>query len=83
MGVRRRALPVRYAYILGSAVTVFTILTTWMTGWYETAHETWSGGVWRGVSWPMRLLPFLLVSWPAVYLLTDAYRQHTTEGKTI
>jgi hypothetical protein len=83
LGVRRRVLPVRHAYLLGSAITVLTILTTWMGGWYETAHEAWSGGVWLGVSWPMRLLPFLLVSWPAAYLLTNTYRQHTMERKTI
>jgi hypothetical protein len=83
LGVRRRVLPVRHAYLLGSAITVLTILTTWMSGWYETAHEAWSGAVRLGVSWPMRLLPFLLVSWPAAYLLTNTYRQHTMERKTI
>ncbi len=46
VGVRRRVLPVRYAYLLGSVIAILTILTTWMSGWYETAHEVWSGGVW-------------------------------------
>ena len=59
VGVRRRVLPMHHAYLLGSVITILTILTTWTSGWYEAAHEVWSGGVWPGVSWPMRLLPFL------------------------
>jgi hypothetical protein len=69
LGVRRRVLPMRYACLVGGAVAVLTILMTWMGGWYETAHETWSGGTWPGVSLPMTLLPYLLVSWPAVWLM--------------
>jgi hypothetical protein len=83
VGVRRRVLRVRHAYLLSSAIAVLAMLTTWMTGWYETAHQVWSGGTWPGVSWPMRLLPFLLVSWPAAYLIATAYCQHTEEGETI
>jgi hypothetical protein len=82
LGVRRRALPLRAAYVLASAVTIITILTTWMSGWYETAHEVWSGGAWHGVSWPLRLLPFVLVSWPVAYLLAIANQQHTREKET-
>jgi hypothetical protein len=81
-GVRRRVLPVRRASLVGSAIAILTILTIWTSGWYETAHEVWSGGVWSGVPWPTRLLPFLLVSWPAAYMLATAYRQHTEEGET-
>ena len=72
LGFRRRVLPLRSAYVLASAIAILTILTTWMSGWYETAHELWSGGAWQGVSWPMRLLPFVLVSSPVVYLLVEA-----------
>lgn len=82
LGVRRRALPLRAVYVLASAITIFTILTTWMSGWYETAHEEWSGGAWHGVAWPMRLLPFVLVSWPVAYLLAMANRQHTSVNET-
>jgi hypothetical protein len=82
VGVRRRALPMRLAYLLASVITILTILTTWTSGWYERAYEVWSGGVWPGVSWPMRLLPFLLVSWPAAYLFATAYRQPTEERET-
>jgi hypothetical protein len=79
LGVRRRVLPLRAAYVLASAITILTILTTWMSGWYETAHEVWSGGAWHGVSWPMRMLPFVLVSCPVAYLLVTANRQTTSD----
>jgi len=82
LGVRRRALPLRPAYLLASAITILTIFATWTSGWYETAHEIWSGGAWRGVSWPKRLLPFVLAGWPAAYLLATACR-HTKERETI
>ena len=82
LGVRRRVLPLRAVYVLASAITIFTILTTWMSGWYETAHEEWSGGTWHGVAWPVRLLPFVLASWPVAYLLAMASRQHTSVNKT-
>jgi hypothetical protein len=82
LGVRRRVLPLRAVYVLASAITIFTILTTWMSGWYETAHEEWSGGAWHGVAWPMRLLPFVLVRWPVAYLLAMANRQHTSVNET-
>jgi hypothetical protein len=81
MGVRRRVLPWRAAYVLASAITIFTILVTWMSGWYETAHEVWSSGAWHGVSWTARLLPFVVVSWPVAYLLATANRQQTTSAK--
>jgi hypothetical protein len=82
MGVRRQALPLRAAYVLASAIAILTILTTWMGGWYETAHLAWSGGAWDGVAWPMRMLPFVLTSWPIAYLLAMANRPHTRDTET-
>ena len=79
MGVRRRVLPLRAAYVLASAITIFTILVTWMSGWYETAHEVWSSGAWHGVLWTMRLLPFVVVSWSITYLLASAKRRTTID----
>lgn len=82
VGGRRRVLLMRHAYLLASVVTIFTILTTWTSGWYESAHEVWSGGVWPGVPWPMRLLPFLLVSWPTAYLFaTSGVTAHKRAGR--
>jgi hypothetical protein len=69
MGVCRRALSPRAAYSLVFGVAILMIAATWMSGWYETAHEVWSGGVWPRMSWPRRVLPFLLVSSPAAYLV--------------
>jgi hypothetical protein len=68
LGVRRRTLPSRRAWLLAGTVAVLTILMTWMSGWYETAHEIWSGGTWPAVSLMATLLPFLLVGWPAAWL---------------
>jgi hypothetical protein len=65
-GVRRRTLAVGHAYLMGAVNAAFAILTTWATGWYDPAHLPAS---WPGVPWAARLLPYLLVSWPAVYLL--------------
>jgi hypothetical protein len=81
IGRRRRVLPLPAAYALASAITIFTIFVTWMGGWYETAHEVGSSGAWRGVSWTMRLLPFVVVSWPITYLLATANRQQTASHK--
>jgi hypothetical protein len=80
-GARRRVLPVRYAYIVGAAVMVLAILATWMSGWYVAAEEIWSRGEWHGGS--RATLQFLLVSWPAFYLLINADRQPANKVKTI
>jgi hypothetical protein len=75
LGFRRRTLPSPHAHFLAGTVAILMILMIWMSGWYETAHEIWSGGVWPGASLPATLLPFFLVSWPAFYLLINADRQ--------
>jgi len=66
VGVRRRVLTVHHAYLIAAVNTALTILTTWSTGWYDPAHLP---ARWPGVPWSTRLLPFLLASWPAAYLL--------------
>jgi hypothetical protein len=71
-GLRLHTLGIRAAFMLAVAVVILTSLVTWTTGWYETAHETWSGGAWRGVPWQTRLLALALVSWPVVFMLTTA-----------
>lgn len=83
MGLRRRVLPSRAAYGMASAITIFTILVTWMSGWYETAHEVWSNGAWHGDSLTTRLLPFVVVSWPITYLLATANRQSPASRKEV
>jgi hypothetical protein len=79
VGVRSRTLAVPHTYLIGSVNVALAILTTWATGWYDPAHLP---AGWPGVPWPVRLMPFLLVSWPAAYLLVIAYRQHNEEGGT-
>jgi hypothetical protein len=71
VGVRRRILTVHHAYLIGAVNIALTILTTWSTGWYDPAHLP---ARWPGVPWSTRLLPFLLVSWPAAYLLVASLR---------
>jgi hypothetical protein len=71
VGLRRRILAVRHAYLIGSVNAALTIFTTWSTGWYDPAHLP---ARWPGVPWSTRLLPFLLVSWPAAYLLVASLR---------
>lgn len=66
VGVRRRVLAVHHAYLTAAVNTALVILATWSTGWYDPAHLP---ARWPGVPWSTRLLPFLLASWPAAYLL--------------
>ena len=83
-GLRRRTLVFRQTLILAVAIVILTSLVTWTSGWYEAAHETWSGGVWRGVPWQSRLLPRAMVSWPIGYMLAAAawrrWRSNTASG---
>ena len=82
-GLRRRMLGFRQTIILAAAIISLTSLVTWTGGWYETAHEIWSRGVWRGVPWQSRLLPLALVSWPAGYMLATAiWRRSPKENNT-
>jgi hypothetical protein len=66
VGVRWRTLDLGLTYLFGAANAAFAFLATWATGWYDPAHLP---AGWPGVPWAVRLLPFLLVSWPAAYLL--------------
>jgi hypothetical protein len=69
VGVRRRILAVHHAALIGSVNTALTILTTWSTGWYDPAHLP---ARWPAVPWSTRVLPFLLASLPAAYLLASS-----------
>lgn len=67
VGARWRILPARHTYLIGAVNIALAILATWATGWYDPAHLP---AEWPGIPWPVRLVPFLFVSWPAAYLLT-------------
>jgi hypothetical protein len=66
VGARRRTLAVGHVYLSAAVNAAFAILATWATGWYDPAHLP---AGWPGVPWAVRLIPFLLVSWPAAYML--------------
>jgi ribosome modulation factor len=75
---RGRKLGIRGALLLAATVATLTALATWMGGWRQKALEKWSEGKWNpgGPSWQERLVPLLVVSWPAMYLLATLSVQH-------
>jgi hypothetical protein len=77
-GLRGRTLGFRRALILAAAFATLTALVLWTGGWYESAHEVLSVGVWRGNPWHLRLLPLALLSWPVGYIFATACRRGET-----
>lgn len=75
-GARGQVLSMRWTHLLAAASALLAVLTAWMSGWYDTAHTLWSGGVWQADAWYLRLLPFALATWPAAWLLHK--RRRTT-----
>ena len=74
-GLRPRSLGFPQVFLLTLASAILTALAAWTSGWYETAQETWSGGLWHVSSPQTRLLPLALLSWPVVYILaTTSWR---------
>jgi hypothetical protein len=73
-----------YALLLSASVAAATGLLIWMQGWQRAALEKWSEGKWSpgGPSWPERLVPLLVLSWPVVYLLATQ-RQHANEKPVV
>jgi hypothetical protein len=71
-GLRLRTLGFSKAMMLAGSVAMLTTLVIWTDGWHETAHEVWSGGVWRGIPWQTRLPPLALLGWPVGYMLVTA-----------
>jgi len=61
-------------------VTVCLIaLVTWTSGWPQAALERWSEGVMHGggMPWYRRLLPYLLLSWPAAWIAANNARHRS------
>jgi hypothetical protein len=73
VGFGQRKLGVRPAILLTLAIVTMTVLAAWTGGWWQTARETWSGGVLHEPAfWQARLLSFALASWPVGYVLATA-----------
>jgi hypothetical protein len=70
-------LGIQWTLLWAAAVATLTALTTWMGGWQQSALAKWSGGKWNpgGPSWPERLVPLAVLSWPVLYLLATATGQ--------
>lgn len=80
-GVRLHVFALRRSIILAVVIAILTFLITWTSGWYETAQEAWSGGIWRGVPWPVRIIPLAIVSWPVIYILATSWRRPRGLGR--
>lgn len=75
-GYRDGNLNVPQAGILALATAVLTAGAIWASGMPAAAVVRWSGGVWDpGLGWQARLLPLILLSWPAGYVLANAVRR--------
>lgn len=80
----RRPLTRKFAIPFAAAGAALTVLVTWMEGWRRTALEKWSEGKWSpgGPPWQERLIPLLVVSWPAIYMLVMSGRTRNGKGKS-
>jgi hypothetical protein len=73
LGRRVRALKPIHALLLAATTATAASLATWTSGWWTTALATWSQGEWQGGDpWPVRLIPFAIVSLPAAYILVTS-----------
>jgi len=59
----------RQLFVLFAAVLAVLVLVTWTSGWPAAGVARWSeGALAGGPPWYRRVLPYLLLSWPAAYL---------------
>lgn len=68
-GVHRPRLTAGQVLVLAAAGLGAVALMMWTGKWYEDAKEAISNGAWHAVPWTERIVPFLFMSWPVVYLL--------------
>jgi hypothetical protein len=67
------------AIILLFATIGVVALVTWTSGWRQAGLERWSeGAIHGGAPWHHRLLPYLLFSWPAAWIVVS----NTDRGRT-
>jgi len=74
--MRRGRIGIKLTIFLVSAIATLTMLVTLTEGWQFTALERWSMGAlhYSTPGWEERLLPLLVFSWPATYLLIGTMR---------
>jgi hypothetical protein len=66
----------QHMVILLIATVGVIALVTWTSGWHQVALERWSEGVMHGgMPWYRRLLPYLLLSWPAAWIVASSTRR--------
>lgn len=71
LAVRRSQIGIKLTIFVVAAIATLTTLVTLTEGWQLTALEKWSMGAlhYPTPGWEQRLLPLLVLSWPAAYLL--------------
>jgi hypothetical protein len=71
--LRHGDLSLRRAIVLLALTAGVIALVTWTSGWPQAALEAWSEGVMHGgIPWYRRLLPYLLLSWPAAWIVASS-----------
>jgi hypothetical protein len=74
--VRDGELPLQQAIALFAATVGVIAFVTWTSGWQQAGLARWSeGAIHGGMPWYRRLLPYLLLSWPAAWILASSCRQ--------
>ena len=74
-GNRKLAPGVRQSLLIALLTVILTLLTIRTRGWHSGVMERWSEGAMRGGPTTTDL-PFLLASWPALYMLWIANIRH-------
>lgn len=72
---RRGSLSFAEATVLLIVTSGITALVTWTSGWPQAGVERWSeGALHGGTPWYGRLLSYVLLSWPAVWIASSSGR---------
>lgn len=62
------------AIVLAVIAAGVIALVTWTSGWPQAGVERWSeGAIHGGTPWYQRLLPYLLLSWPTVWIAASNF----------
>lgn len=78
-GLRKHTLSLAPALMLAAAIVILAVLIIWQDGSYATAFRVWSGGAWPESK--QSILPYMLVSWPAAYIVATARSRSLFVGR--